>query len=62
MTRWVWLDAYALSKHGATLLLHGRDPERGLETVRKIKEATGNERIKFCRAVAEVLDQGRVAI
>jgi NADP-dependent 3-hydroxy acid dehydrogenase YdfG len=33
--------AQALSKHGATLLLHGRDSERGLETVRKIKEATG---------------------
>ena len=42
--------AQALAKHGATLLLHGRDPQRGLETVRNIKEATGNERIQFCRA------------
>jgi len=42
--------AQALAKQGATLLLHGRDPECGLETVRKIKEATGNERIRFCRA------------
>ncbi len=42
--------AQALAKQGATLLLHGRDQKRGLETVRKIKEATGNERIQFCRA------------
>src|SRR5262245_61926216 len=58
--------AQALAKHGATLLLHGRDPERGLETVRKIKEATGNERIKFCRAnlssLREVEDLARQVI
>jgi NAD(P)-dependent dehydrogenase (short-subunit alcohol dehydrogenase family) len=58
--------AQALSKHGARLLLHGRDPERGLETVRKIKEATGNERIKFCRAdlssLREVEDLARQVI
>jgi NAD(P)-dependent dehydrogenase (short-subunit alcohol dehydrogenase family) len=51
--------AQALARHGATLLLHGRDPKYGLETVRKIKEATGNERIKFCRAVAEVFGSGQ---
>ncbi len=37
----------ALAKQGATLLLHGRDVERGLETVRQIKETTGNDRIEF---------------
>jgi NAD(P)-dependent dehydrogenase (short-subunit alcohol dehydrogenase family) len=42
--------AQALAKQGATLLLHGRDPERGLETVRKITEATGVERTQFYRA------------
>jgi NAD(P)-dependent dehydrogenase (short-subunit alcohol dehydrogenase family) len=42
--------AKALAGLGATLLLHGRDPERGLETVRKIKEMTGNDKIQFYRA------------
>jgi len=58
--------AQALAKHGATLLLHGRDSERGLETVRNIKEATGNERIRFCRAnlssLREVEDLARQVI
>jgi NAD(P)-dependent dehydrogenase (short-subunit alcohol dehydrogenase family) len=58
--------AQALSKYGATLLLHGRDPKRGLETVRKIKEATGNERIRFYRAnlssLREVEDLARKVI
>jgi NAD(P)-dependent dehydrogenase (short-subunit alcohol dehydrogenase family) len=42
--------AKALAGRGATLLLHGRDPERGLETVRKIKEMTGSDKIQFYRA------------
>jgi len=58
--------AQALAKHGVTLLLHGRDPQRGLETVRNIKEATGNERIQFCRAdlssLREVEDLARQVI
>jgi len=42
--------AQALAQQGATLLLHGRDADRGSDVVRKIKEATGNHRIQFCRA------------
>ena len=42
--------AQALAKQGAKLLLHGRDPKRVLETVRKIKETTGNDTIQFYRA------------
>ena len=42
--------AQALAQQGASLLLHGRDADRGSDVVRKIKEATGNHRIQFCRA------------
>ena len=42
--------AQALAKRGATLLLHGRDPKRILETVHNIKEATGNHTIQYYRA------------
>lgn len=42
--------AQALAKQGATMLLHGRDPERSRETVREIKQMTGNHRIQFYRA------------
>jgi len=58
--------AQALAKQGATLLLHGRDPKRGLETVREIKEATGNESMQFYRAdlssLREVLGLARQLI
>jgi len=58
--------ARALAKRGATLLLHGRDPKRGLETVREIKEATGNESMQFYRAdlssLREVLELARQLI
>jgi NAD(P)-dependent dehydrogenase (short-subunit alcohol dehydrogenase family) len=58
--------AQALAKQGATLLLHGRDPKRGLETVREIKEATGNESMQFYRAdlssLREVLELARQLI
>jgi NAD(P)-dependent dehydrogenase (short-subunit alcohol dehydrogenase family) len=56
--------AYALAKQGATLLLHGRDHELGLEIVRQIQEATGSERLRFyladfssLRQVAELARQ-----
>jgi NAD(P)-dependent dehydrogenase (short-subunit alcohol dehydrogenase family) len=42
--------AHALAEEGASLLLHGRDRDRGLEVVAKIKDATGNGRIHFFRA------------
>jgi NAD(P)-dependent dehydrogenase (short-subunit alcohol dehydrogenase family) len=58
--------AQALAKQGATLLLHGRDPKRGLEIVREIKEATGNESMQFYRAdlssLREVLELARQLI
>jgi NAD(P)-dependent dehydrogenase (short-subunit alcohol dehydrogenase family) len=42
--------AKATAKQGATLLLHGRDAQLGLETVREITEVTGNKNIRFLRA------------
>jgi len=58
--------AQALAKQGATLLLHGRDAERGRETVREIRETTGNQRIQFYRAdlssLAEVQELARQVI
>ena len=58
--------AQALARQGASLLLHGRDADRGLGLVRKIKEATGNHRIQFYRAdlssLAEVGELARQVI
>jgi NAD(P)-dependent dehydrogenase (short-subunit alcohol dehydrogenase family) len=51
--------ARALAEQGATLLLHGRDANHGLEAVRKIKEATGNNRIQFYRADLSSLTEVR---
>jgi NAD(P)-dependent dehydrogenase (short-subunit alcohol dehydrogenase family) len=42
--------ARTTAQQGATLLLHGRDAQVGLETVREITEATGNKNIRFLRA------------
>jgi NAD(P)-dependent dehydrogenase (short-subunit alcohol dehydrogenase family) len=42
--------AQALAKQGATVLLHGRDQKRGLETAQSIIQATGNENVQFYRA------------
>jgi NAD(P)-dependent dehydrogenase (short-subunit alcohol dehydrogenase family) len=42
--------ARATAEQGATLLLHGRDSQLGLEIVRDISEATGNKKIRFLRA------------
>jgi NAD(P)-dependent dehydrogenase (short-subunit alcohol dehydrogenase family) len=58
--------AQALARQGASLLLHGRDADRGPGLVRKIKEATGNHRIQFYRAdlssLAEVGELSRQVI
>jgi NAD(P)-dependent dehydrogenase (short-subunit alcohol dehydrogenase family) len=58
--------AQSSAKLGATLLLHARDTTRGLETVREIKEATGNENIQFFQAdlssLREVNDLARQVI
>ena len=42
--------ARSLAKQGATVLLHGRDAKRGLETLQEIKDVTGNEQMQFFRA------------
>ena len=39
--------AQALAERGSSLLLHGRDAESGQEMVHRIKEATGNDQIRF---------------
>jgi NAD(P)-dependent dehydrogenase (short-subunit alcohol dehydrogenase family) len=39
--------ATQLAKRGARVLVHGRDHERGEETVREIREATGNDRVEL---------------
>jgi NAD(P)-dependent dehydrogenase (short-subunit alcohol dehydrogenase family) len=56
--------AKALAEQDARLLVHGRDRERGLETVRQIKEIAGNGKIEFycadlssLREVAELARQ-----
>ena len=42
--------AQRLAAGGATVLLHGRDDERGATTMREIGQATGNERLRWYRA------------
>jgi NAD(P)-dependent dehydrogenase (short-subunit alcohol dehydrogenase family) len=49
--------AQALAKQGATIILHGRNPERCRETVREIRETTGNHGIQFYRADLSSLAQ-----
>jgi NAD(P)-dependent dehydrogenase (short-subunit alcohol dehydrogenase family) len=45
-----WELVRATAEQGATLLLHGRDPQLGREIVRDITETTGNKNIRFLRA------------
>jgi NAD(P)-dependent dehydrogenase (short-subunit alcohol dehydrogenase family) len=42
--------ALELARGGASLLLHGRDEDRGERTIEEIREATGNQKLSFCRA------------
>lgn len=39
-----------LAKRGATVLLHGRSPEKGQATLREIQSATGNDRLAYYNA------------
>jgi NAD(P)-dependent dehydrogenase (short-subunit alcohol dehydrogenase family) len=48
-----------LAGRGATLLLHGRDDDRGKRTIGEIREATGNERLHWHRADLSSLDEVR---
>jgi NAD(P)-dependent dehydrogenase (short-subunit alcohol dehydrogenase family) len=51
--------AYELAASGATVVLHGRDPERGAATLREIGAATGNDRLVFYLADLGSLEQVR---
>lgn len=42
--------AQVLAKQGATLLLHGRNQTRGEETIRSIRQKTGNDRLTYYQA------------
>jgi len=42
--------AHALATKGASVLLVGRDPQKGEATAREIREATANEDVEFLRA------------
>ena len=42
--------ASRLAAAGATVLVHGRDDDRGHATVAAIASATGNDRVRWCRA------------
>ena len=52
--------ASELAERGARVLVHGRDPERGAETVEEIRRRTGNDRVELHLAdfssLAEVRD------
>ncbi len=53
------LTAQDLAAAGASVLLHGRDPERGEATVREIREASGNDELRYYLADFSSLDQVR---
>jgi NAD(P)-dependent dehydrogenase (short-subunit alcohol dehydrogenase family) len=41
------LTAIELAKKGATVLLHGRSEERGRNTLREVRDTTGNKNVEF---------------
>jgi len=49
--------AHELAAAGATVLLHGRDPERGEALVREIREETGNDRLRYYLADFSSLEE-----
>src|ERR1700758_2659178 len=51
--------ASELAREGTTLLLHGRDEEKGERTVAEIGEASGNGRLRFLRADLASLEEVR---
>jgi NAD(P)-dependent dehydrogenase (short-subunit alcohol dehydrogenase family) len=51
--------ALELAAGGATVLVHGRDPVKGEETVRAIREATGSDRLSFYLADLSSLSEVR---
>jgi NAD(P)-dependent dehydrogenase (short-subunit alcohol dehydrogenase family) len=51
--------ARRVAEGGATVLVHGRDDERGAATIREIADATGNDRLGWYRADLASLDDVR---
>jgi NAD(P)-dependent dehydrogenase (short-subunit alcohol dehydrogenase family) len=51
--------ATELAGRGATVVIHGRDDERGEQTVAEIREQTGNDRLRWVRADFASLDETR---
>lgn len=51
--------ALDLAGQGATILLHGRSPEKGEAVVQEIRETTGNNRLKYYNADFASLDAVR---
>jgi NAD(P)-dependent dehydrogenase (short-subunit alcohol dehydrogenase family) len=51
--------ATELAKAGASLLVHGRDEERGTATIAQIEAATGNDGLRWLRADLSSLDEVR---
>src|SRR5215813_2697155 len=42
--------AYGLARQGATLLIHGRDAEKGARAVAELRARSGNSAIEFLQA------------
>jgi len=54
--------AQALAGKGATLLLHGRDNQRGKAIIEEIKQQTGNEKLRFyCADLASLKETAELA-
>ncbi|MFP4435847.1 MAG: SDR family NAD(P)-dependent oxidoreductase [Chloroflexaceae bacterium] len=51
--------AHELAAAGATVLVHGRNPERGAETLEEIRSATGSERLHYLQADFAALSEVR---
>ena len=53
------VTARVLAEQGAQVIIHGRNPEKGLRCVEQIRKATGNDAISFFQADFASLDQVR---
>ena len=51
--------ALDLAGKGATVLLHGRNPEKGRRVLAKVREATGNDRLRYLNADLSSLTEVR---
>jgi NAD(P)-dependent dehydrogenase (short-subunit alcohol dehydrogenase family) len=49
--------AHNLAARGASVLLHGRTPEKGETTLREIRDATGNQKLSYYNADFSSLDE-----